>query len=82
VIKIDLAKNKETLKQFLLWRNPEADADKQLAENAFIQMNKTDDVWFWAVDLVHYFYGELLEQIFNFYQGPLPLMAVEQMIMN
>ena len=29
-----------------------------------------------------YFYGELLEQIFNFYQGPLQLLSADQLLLN
>ena len=31
---------------------------------------------------MNYFYGELLEQIFNFFQGPLKLISSEQLVMN
>jgi hypothetical protein len=31
---------------------------------------------------MNFFYGELLEQIFNFYQGPLRLETAEQLLMN
>ena len=45
-------------------------------------MNKFDDIWFWELDLINYFFGDLLEQIFNFYQGPLKLTQAEQILMN
>jgi hypothetical protein len=45
-------------------------------------VNKFDDIWFWELDLINYFFGDLLEQIFNFYQGPLRLTQAEQVLMN
>lgn len=82
VCKIDLAENRQAFTEFLQERNPNTDAEKQINESAFVQVNRTDDLWFWDVELVHFFYGEILEQIFNFYQGPMPLLAPEQLLMN
>ncbi|CDW86371.1 UNKNOWN [Stylonychia lemnae] len=82
--KIDLDSEFNELSKYLKERNPatEATVDKQIEDNSFLLANQYGDIWFWEYDLIKYFFGELLEQIFNFYQGPLKLMAEEQIIMN
>lgn len=45
-------------------------------------MNAYDDIWFWPLELIHNFQGTVLEQVFNFYQGPLPLESVERLVLS
>ena len=54
---------------FLKKRDMRKELEQQLSENRFILNNKYDDVWFWDDSLVQYFQGELMEQVFNFYEG-------------
>lgn len=67
--KIDLNKEINNFSQFLKDRNSKmADSiDDQIKQNSFLLANQYDDIWFWELDLINYFYGDLLEQIFNFY---------------
>lgn len=53
-----------------------------MKSHVFLLANQYDDIWYWERDLLSYFYGELLEQIFNFFQGPLALVNEEQIVMN
>ena len=57
------------LRAFMVERNTKLEIDEQINQSNFILANSWDDIWFWEADLVNYFYGELLEQIFNFYSG-------------
>lgn len=56
-------------KAFLRKRSSNKEVDVQIDSNTFLLANKDDDVWFWDDMLITYFHGELLEQVFNFYQG-------------
>ena len=38
-------------------------------KNMFLLANKFGDVWFWELSLIQYLGGEVLEQIFNYYNG-------------
>ena len=69
---------------FLKERNPKTadQAEEQVTTHQFLLANQYDDIWYWEMDLINYFYGEVLEQIFNFYQGPLRLEAPEQLVLN
>lgn len=69
----------EAYLEFLKKRNPSTEnhVQKQIETNSFLLVNKFDDIWFWELDLINYFFGDLLEQIFNFYQGPLKLTQAE-----
>lgn len=66
---IDMDKNGVLFSDALKGRNASRNIDEQIQENTFILANKDDDIWFWDEMLITYFQGELLEQIFNFYNG-------------
>ena len=66
---IDLDKNGTLFSDTLKGRSASRSIDEQIQENTFILANKDDDIWFWDDMLITYFQGELLEQIFNFYNG-------------
>ena len=82
--KIDLDQHYEALVAYLKERNPKTadQTEEQVKTHAFLLANQYDDIWYWELDLINYFYGELLEQIFNFFQGPLKLISAEQLVMN
>jgi hypothetical protein len=77
--KIDLDQNYDALVAYLKERNPKTaeQTEEQIKTHAFLLANQYDDIWYWELDLINYFYGELLEQIFNFFQGPLKLISAE-----
>ena len=62
-------KNGTLFSDTLKGRSASRSIDEQIQENTFILANKDDDIWFWDDMLITYFQGELLEQIFNFYNG-------------
>ena len=66
---VDMEKNGELFIQNIKSRNSSRNIDEQIENNTFILANKDDDIWFWDDMLITYFQGELLEQIFNFYNG-------------
>ena len=82
--KINLDECYTELAAYLKERNPKTaeQTEEQIATHQFLLANQYDDIWYWELDLMNFFYGELLEQIFNFYQGPLHLVSHEQLIMN
>ena len=82
--KIDFEKDYNAFLSFLKERNPTmADTvEEQIKSNRFLLANQYDDIWFWELDIIDYFYGELLEQVFNFYSGPIKLISEEQLVMN
>ena len=77
--KIDLDQHYDKLVAYLKERNPKTadQTEEQIKTHSFLLANQYDDIWYWELDLINYFYGELLEQIFNFYQGPLKLISAE-----
>jgi hypothetical protein len=72
---LDLSKHGEDFIQYLKARNPETEDQirKRVEQNSLLLVNKFDDIWWFEIDLINYFFGEMLEQVFNFYQGPLLL---------
>jgi hypothetical protein len=82
--KLNLDECLSELVAFLKERNPKTadQAEEQVTTHQFLLANQYDDIWYWEMDLINYFYGELLEQIFNFFQGPLRLEAPEQLVLN
>jgi hypothetical protein len=74
----------QVFKTYLEGRNAKT-ADKvqqQIEQNSFLLVNACDDIWFWPVELISNFQGTVLEQVFNFYQGPLPLESVERLVLS
>ena len=61
--KIDMEKNKDALMEFLKERNPKMvdSLEDQIKNNNFLLANKYDDIWFWELQLIEFFYGDLLE---------------------
>jgi len=61
--KIDLDTYFNDFSAFLKERNPKmADhVEEQMKNNTFLLANQYDDIWFWELDFINYFYGDLLE---------------------
>jgi hypothetical protein len=61
--KIDLDQHYEALIAYLKERNPKTadQTEEQIKTHAFLLANQYDDIWYWELDLMNYFYGELLE---------------------
>ena len=66
---INMEEQGEGFIEFLKKRDMNQELKEKLENNEFIIANRFDDVWFWDSSLLQYFQGELLEQIFNFYEG-------------
>lgn len=66
---VDMEKDGEEFLAFLKRRDMRKELEQQIEENCFVLVNRYDDVWFWDENLIAYFQGELMEQVFNFYQG-------------
>ena len=61
---IDLSTDKDTFNSLLKEKNPDLDTENLLKENKFLLSNSTSDIWFWDEDLVTYFFGDIMEQVF------------------
>ena len=66
---VNMEKQGKQFLDYLKTRNMSEELEGQINDNNFILANKHDDIWFWDDSLITYFQGELLEQVFNFYQG-------------
>lgn len=68
---VDLETNQVALENFLKNRDGALEnvIEDQMNKNIFMLANKFGDVWFWEINLIQYLQGEVLEQIFNYYQG-------------
>jgi len=66
---VEMGSEGEAFIAYLKERNPKMaeGVEKQIEENCFLLANQYDDIWFWEFELINNFYGDLLEQIFNFY---------------
>ena len=82
-ILVDMKTDGEVLIDFLKRRSLKTadEVQQQIETNSFIFANKFDDIWFWDLEIIKYFFGDILEQVFNWYQGPLQLKDMNQLLM-
>jgi hypothetical protein len=61
--KLDLDQHYDALASYLKERNPKTaeQAEEQIKSHSFLLANQYDDIWYWEIDIINYFYGELLE---------------------
>ncbi len=82
---LDLAKHGDDFVRYLLAvgkSGTEEEIRHRLKENSLLFCNRFDDIWWMELNYINYLYGDLLEQIFRWVQGPLVLTQKEQIPMN
>lgn len=62
-ILIDMKTEGQAFLDYLKKRNTKTmdHVQEQIETNSFLLVNKFDDIWFWELNLINYFFGDLLE---------------------